>query len=203
MQAISNVTSRGLTPRVIDFGGNLGQLRFWLSDWLGLENLDWTVVERPDFLQNRVVRKNLPTEVNFVEDLLSAPSRCNIFYFGSSIQYVENLETSFGSFLGSRAPDWVVIADAMVGENIPTFVTRQKYDVGFMVSKFRNMSDVVSFFEKAGYELFSSWGSLNERNLRYYPEKGLPEGYRIHYPLDITFKRSGHLRRSEHTKISH
>lgn len=188
IQAISSVTNRGIRPRVIDFGGNLGQLRFWLSDWLGLENLDWTVVERPDFLRNRAIRENLSTEIQFVADLQLSDPGCNILHFGSSIQYIEDLESSLGSFLRSREPEWVVIADAMVGENIPTFVTRQKYDLGYMVSKFRNMAELVSFFHDAGYKLFSAWGSLNEKNLHYYPERGLPAGYRILYPLDITFR---------------
>lgn len=191
--AILSVLQSGDRPRVVDYGGNLGQLGIWLKALCGLETLEWTVVERKDFLNNPFIQSSLPDGINFVESINEVGSGYNVLHFGSSLQYVDSLEDEFEEHLQANPPTWISIADFMGGESIQTFSTKQKYFAGFLKSKFRNLSETVEFFERLGFGMISKTGSLNESNLRYFPELNLPPECRIQYPLDLVFRHKAEL----------
>lgn len=189
---ILSVMSEGKSPQVLDYGGNLGQLGIWIRQQCKLDDISWTVVERPDFLQEVSKTIPLPESIDFVSSLEDAPSQVDLVHFGSSIQYVDDLEGEFAHYFARARPTWISIADFMGGDSIDTFVTKQKYDQGFLKSKFRKTSELSDFLSALGFDLVYQSGSLNERNLTYYPPAGLPPKSQIDYPLDLIYKRKGH-----------
>lgn len=174
---------------VLDVGGNLGQLYFWLRDWLGVEGLVWSVLEREEFLKDPRILPELDRGIDFVSRVSALETSPTVVHFGSSLQYFEQIPDDLRELIKTQAL-WVSIADFMGSESIESFVTHQKYGDDILLSKFRNLAEVKSELKTLGFELSYQAGSLNESNLHYYPEMGLPAEAQIDYPMDLIFRRS-------------
>ena len=179
----------GPNVKILDVGGNLGQLAIETNRKFRDANLSWSVLEREDFLQASRQFTKLPEEVEFYSDIKQLDGReFDIVHFGSSIQYIDEWVSFLGELASKQHPKWFVIADAMSGEAIPTFVTRQKYYDGYLVSRFINLGEFVSVFSDFGFDLTFVSPFLNESNKTYYPEHQLPDENQIKFPLDLIFK---------------
>ena len=182
-----DLVSRSERAIITDVGGNLGQLYNWVTRWVSPHFIDWHIVEKPELLSHPKVRENLNPVIGWHLELASAPVMTNLLFFGSSIQYIENLEDDVLPFLKRAAPKWVVVGDAMTGESIPTFVTRQNYFDSFFPSKFRNLRELLETFRESGYDCVSQEEAVSRANASYYPSAGLPPGLQIDFPLDLIF----------------
>jgi putative methyltransferase (TIGR04325 family) len=174
---------------VTEVGGNLGQLFHMVRNWLPDEALSWNIIEVPELLENSKVIDLLAEEINWLSTLSEQELPSDILYFGSSLQYVEHLNVDVYPFLSIHKPRYVVIADAMVGDDIPTFVSKQHYYDDFFPTKFRNFQELSNELESLGYSLTLRQSTINSRNQHYYPSDGLPEPFQIKHPLDLVFRR--------------
>jgi putative methyltransferase (TIGR04325 family) len=174
---------------VTDVGGNLGQLYHFVRKWAPADKLSWSIVELPELYSNGEVQELFDQNINWFTNWEQSPNECDILWFGSTLQYIEHLTDFAGAFLDKSKPKYICIADAMVGEQIPTFVSRQHYYESFFPTKFRNFSELDSELESLGYSVILKTSSLNSRNSRYYPSDGLGQGFQIPYPLDLIYRR--------------
>lgn len=190
LPAVLDLVSRGEEVVATDVGGNLGQLYFYLIRWTGPQNIRWTVVERKELLEHPRLAGYFDDSIQWRESLSDAPSKTNLLFFGSTLQYIENLDDDISPFLRRAKPKWVVIADGMVfAKDIPDFITGQVYYDGIFPSKFRNLNSLVNYFQGEGYRLIFEESSLSEFNLAYYPSDGLEPDRAMPYPLDLIFER--------------
>ena len=183
------MSSHSRCVKVLDVGGNLGQLGLAIKGRLPSIGLDWMVLERADFLAACAEVISTPAGLEFfsrLEDL--SGKQIDVLHFGSSIQYLDDWEAFLKSAVKSHSPEWIVISDAMAGDNIRSFVTRQTYYDGYLVSRFFNTSDLDEVLSRAGYGLEYRAIFLNERNKGYYPALSLPEEFRIPYPLNLIYR---------------
>jgi putative methyltransferase (TIGR04325 family) len=175
---------------ITDVGGNLGQLATFVSRFIPVGCVKWNVVEVEELINHPQVSNHLTEDLSFFSNLNGVKGGTNILYFGSSIQYIEHLELEVFDFVKREAPEYIVIADGMVGDNIPTFVTRQKYYDTYFVSKFRNFGDLDASLKDLGYSLLLKHSALNSKNASYYPSAGLPRDLQIPFPLDLLYNRN-------------
>ena len=179
----------GTSVKILDVGGNLGQLAIEINRKFTGTRISWTILEREDFLKASQQFINLPEDLEFHSDLESLKSQTfDIIHFGSSIQYIDDWVDYVSTLSQKHLPKWFVIADGMSGETIPTFVTRQKYYEGYLVSRFVNLSELISVFDGLDFNLVYQSPFVNESNRGYYPEQDLPDEYRINFPLDLIFR---------------
>ena len=174
---------------ITDVGGNLGQLATFAGRFLPSGSVKWNVVEVEELIHHPQVVNQQTEDLSFFSTLNSVTGGTNILYFGSSIQYIEHLELEVFDFVKREAPEYIVIADGMVGDNIPTFVTRQKYYDSYFVSKFRNFGDLNASLNDLGYSLLLKHSALNSKNASYYPSAGLPKELQIPYPIDLLYQK--------------
>jgi putative methyltransferase (TIGR04325 family) len=175
---------------VLDVGGNLGQLGISTQRNLEGVDLDWHVLERPDFLHACSSQTTLPNAIHFYTDAGEVPSiDIDVLHFGSSLQYIDDWAGYVGAAVARHKPTWIVVADAMAGRDIPTFVTKQKYYEQFLVSRFLNLTDLSGGMREVGYDLIYCAPFVSDSNSEYYPELGLPLANRIPFPLDLIYRR--------------
>jgi putative methyltransferase (TIGR04325 family) len=188
--AISRLLRTKDTAVVTEVGGNLGQLWHFTKRWVEPTRLQWQIVEKPELLEHPQAKGYLDDDVTWADSLSALTVSPDILYFGSSLQYIEHLSDEVIPHVVEHRPDWIVVSDGMVGDNIPTFCTWQHYyDHGFP-SKFRSLADITKQFSDAGYLLVICSPSLSSDNAKYYPSDGLPAGYQLNYPLNLVFQRS-------------
>lgn len=174
---------------VTEVGGNLGQLYHFVKKWIPENKLSWSILELPELCSNREVQVFFDENISWLTNWEQSPNECDILYFGSTLQYIEHLTDLAGAFLAKNKPKYICIADAMVGEQIPTFVSKQHYYKSFFPTKFRNFSELDSELDSLGYEVILRTSSLNSTNSHYYPSDGLGQGFQIPFPLDLIFRR--------------
>ena len=173
---------------VTEVGGNLGQLALFTTGWVEKTQVYWQVIERSEFLCNPKVQAHLNSEISWTSSLEGLTRPTDILYFGSSLQYIENLSDEILPFLKNDKPEWVVISDGMIGEKIPTFCTWQHYYLHGFPAKFRNFDDLLDEFASVGYKLSMRAAGLTAHNRHYYPSNGLPTEYQIDHPMDLIFR---------------
>lgn len=188
---ILSVLSEKSRVTVTEVGGNLGQLFHFVERWIDSSRVSWRIVEAQELLEHPAASLKMSDRIEFQNSLSLISGTTDILYFGSSLQYIEDLSQEVIPFLNSHSPEWLVVGDGMAGENIPTFVTWQNYYGEGFPSKFRNIVELTSAFEAAGYTCVLESPGLTANNYRYYPSQGLKSEFQIPFPLDLIFRRSG------------
>lgn len=174
---------------VVDVGGNCGTLGLWIVRQLGLNNLHWTVIEREDFLNHPSVAEKLPQEITFLSRIEELNEPVDSLHFGSTLQYIENLDPNYSRVIRETRPKWISVADFLGDWEMEDFVTWQSYWGGGFPVKFRNVPNFIKFVTGFGYELFLQIGSINEKNLNYWPSRHEPADRQVPLPFDLLFRR--------------
>ena len=90
----------GPNVKILDVGGNLGQLAIETNRKFRDANLSWSVLEREDFLQASRQFTKLPEEVEFYSDIKQLDGReFDIVHFGSSIQYIDECDHKYSFYI--------------------------------------------------------------------------------------------------------
>lgn len=177
---------------VLDIGGNLGQIGLGVIRRLPGVQVDWAVLEREDLLAAARAMTDLPREIEFHSDRASlAGRRFDVLHLGSVLQYFEDWRATLTSLAGEHTGvgSWLVISDAMVGADIPSFVTRQAYYERGLPMHFLNLGEVLEHLSSLGFTLVLQEPYLTAHTEQYYPELGLPLGHRIDHPLNLILRR--------------
>lgn len=177
--------------RVLDVGGNLGQLGLVLRSRFPRLDLNWHVEEKAVFLDACALRTTMPAEITFHRSgspSIAASVDPTVVHFGSSLQYISDWRTALeGSTTDSC--EWLVLSDLPASEEISTFASAQRYYDGVLPCWFFDRRDVDGFVAALGFELVYLAPFLDERNCNYYPETSLPGEYQIRYPVDVVYRR--------------
>jgi putative methyltransferase (TIGR04325 family) len=177
---------------VLDVGGNLGQLALDVRRRLPGVTTTWTVLERDDLLEAAQAHTELPDGVEFhrSRDTLDG-RRFDVLHLGSVLQYFEDWRTELATLCEAHTTDgaWLVISDAMVGADIPSFVTRQTYYERWLRMHFLNLGELVEHLATLGFMLIVQEPYLTPHTSAYYPELALPETHRIAHPLNLVLRR--------------
>jgi putative methyltransferase (TIGR04325 family) len=187
----ASVTSEPVT--VLDVGGNLGQSAISVGRRLPGVRVAWTVLEREDLLAAARAATELPREVTFVSDPAQlAGHPFDVVHLGSVLQYFEDWRGTLAELTteNTRIGSWLVISDAMVGADIPSFVTRQAYYERGLTMHFLNLGELVDHLGTLGFRLLLQEPYLTPHTARYYPEPDLPVGHRIDHPLNLVLRRT-------------
>ena len=178
--------------RVVDVGGNLGQLRWLMQTRLPNTDLEWDIVESESFVA--AARETYATyqEIQVHTSTAAIRGACDIIHFGSSIQYFEDLQTDIVPLIRETRPAAVALSDAMIGESIPSFIAVQKYHDTQLLCRFYALTDVVKLFDDLGYRLIFKKPHLSSDSSRYFPPLSLPVEYRIPFSLNLTFAQVTH-----------
>jgi putative methyltransferase (TIGR04325 family) len=177
---------------VLDVGGNLGQIGLGVTRRLPGVQVDWVVLERADLLDAGRALTDLPTEVEFHSDRADLAGRVfDVVHLGSVLQYFDDWRATLSSFVAdhTRIGSWLVISDAMVGPDIPSFVTRQAYYERGLTMHFLNLDELLHHLGGLGFTLVLKEPYLTAHTAQYYPELGLPPSHRIEYPLNLILRR--------------
>lgn len=178
---------------VLDIGGNLGQIGLGVIRRLPGVRVDWVVLEREDLLVAARPLTELPREIEFHSDPATlAGRRFDVLHLGSVLQYFEDWRTTLASLATEHTSvgSWLVISDAMVGADIPSFVTRQSYYERGLTMHFLNLGEVLEHLASLGFALILQEPYLTAHTEQYYPEVDLPVGHRIDHPLNLILRRT-------------
>lgn len=178
--------------RVLDVGGNLGQLALDTQRRLRGVPMEWTVVERADLLTVASGRITLPADVKFYtsyEELLG--KRFDVLHLGSVLQYFDKWKDELTQICTDyvNVPAWMTISDAMVGADIETFVTRQSYYDNGLPMRFLNLQEVLDHLQTLGFSLVLLEPYVTSQTTNYYPEARLPPERQISHALNIVLRR--------------
>jgi putative methyltransferase (TIGR04325 family) len=154
--------------------------------------VDWVVLEREDLLAAARPLTELPREIEFHSDRTTlAGRRFDVLHLGSVLQYFEDWRATLASLTTEHTSvgSWLVISDAMVGGDIPSFVTRQSYYERSLTMHFLNLGEVLEHLGSLGFTLVLQEPYLTAHTEQYYPELDLPLGHRIDHPLNLILRR--------------
>lgn len=190
--AVLAASQRSSEVRVLDVGGNLGQLGLALGKQLRQVNLEWHVEEKAVFLDACASRVSMPSEIVFHSgegDSIANLVDPMIVHFGSSLQYFSDWRKALEDSTTDSC-EWLVLSDLPASEEIATFVSAQRYYDDVLPCWFFDRRDVDDFVATLGFELVYVAPFLNDRNRSYYPEISLPEARQIKYPVDLLYRRN-------------
>jgi len=177
---------------VLDVGGNLGQLALDVRRRIPGVATTWTVLERDDLLTAAQVHCALPDDVEFhrSKDTLDG-RRFDVLHLGSVLQYFEDWQAELAGLCDEQAnrDAWLVISDAMVGPEVPSFVTRQTYYERGLRMHVLNLGEVLEHLTALGFTLVLQEPYLTAHTSAYYPELALPPSHRIEHPLNLVLHR--------------
>jgi len=178
---------------VLDVGGNLGQLALDVRRRLPGVRTTWTVLERGDLLEAARAVTTLPEDVTFHDTREAlAGQRFDVLHLGSVLQYFEDWRGELATLLDAHAaPEgWLVISDAMVADDIESFVTRQSYYERGLRMHLLNAGELLDHLTRCGFTLVLKEPYLTPHTASYYPELDLPPERRIAHPLNLVLRRS-------------
>jgi putative methyltransferase (TIGR04325 family) len=179
---------------ILDVGGNLGQLALDVRRRAPAVPTTWTVLERQDLLDAARLLTRLPEEVEFQSDRVHlAGRRFDVLHLGSVLQYFEDWRGELAALCDdhARSDAWLVISDAMAGDGISSFVTRQAYYELGLRMHFLNLNELIEHLAVLGFRPILMEPYLTPLTSSYYPEQDLPEGLRIAHPLNLVLRRGG------------
>jgi len=146
---------------VVDFGGGLGQTFVTVAAALGssLSQLHYTILDLPDTIEH--LRRNNIYQLSGIAALefsdsaeaLSDEQAVDIFYMGSTLQYVDDFRRLF-SRIFEIAPEYLLINQTPMVLDAPTFVTAQVGIPGRVLAvRIFNVDHLVTEMRAGGYEL--------------------------------------------------
>ncbi len=178
--------------RVLDVGGNLGQLALDTQRRLPGVSMEWTVIERADLLTVVSERVTLPSDVTFhtsYEELQG--KRFDVLHLGSVVQYFDEWEDELTRICTNYLKEyaWMAISDAMASAEIETFVTRQSYYESGLPMRFLSINELLNHLKALGFSLVLLEPYVTSSTASYYPEVELPPERQISYPHNMILRR--------------
>jgi putative methyltransferase (TIGR04325 family) len=161
--------------RILDVGGNVGNLFYCYAKYLDLSNLIWEVLDLPyNISEGRRLAKFLGQQGKLIfTDAWQDAAQADLAIISGSIHYFETpMYEIIAQF--EQKPPYILINRAPLTEGQEVAVVQEAggYRVACMLY---NRVRLISGFEKIGYELMDSW-QANDLSFRLpgYPEHTVP-----------------------------
>lgn len=164
----------GAGTRVVDLGGNVGNLFYCYSDYLPLAGVNWQVLDLPETAQRGALlaEQKRAHQIHFIQDWPSA-SGADILLVSGAMQYFDEPLPDMVNRL-SEPPRHILINRSPM-TNGRVFATAQEAGSYRVACKVYNRSDLIGGFTERGYELVDIW-DCNELALSVpgHPECNVP-----------------------------
>ncbi len=152
------------TRKVLDLGGNVGNLFYCYEQYLQIPNdLTWTVYDLPKTLDTgrNLANDRRETKLRFV-DRLNNLEGCDVLLVSGSMHYLEPplLELLKQS---NHRPRWIIINRVPLSEH-DTYLAEQKDDHIAVACRVEKLDSVKTGMHDLGYDLTDSW-RIPDRNL--------------------------------------
>lgn len=169
LAAIYKFSSRDIPIKVLDVGGNLGQVAISIFSILGSENIaKWHIIETNKIVDLSLQIEDFPPKIQLFEnDSTGTDSQYDLIHFGSILQYLDRWEETLANYLVRYSPNVVVFSDAMVG-NVQTFVTLQEYYGKKMPYRFLNLDTFLGFLENHNFVLEAHSRYVHDKTNHYF-----------------------------------
>lgn len=187
--AASIISTQNKNLKVIDFGGGLGHGYLSVSRGINDKNLSYTIVDLPAVCKFGKKLFENEKKIKFTTNI-PAISNCDIFHFGSCLQYIENWKEIINKSCNIK-PKYIIFSDLIAGD-IKSFITTQRFNKISMPYRFYNIKDIINFVKKNGYELILR----NNYQVHFngvpsvLPTKKFPKNYRLEYSTNLIFKQN-------------
>jgi putative methyltransferase (TIGR04325 family) len=173
--------------KILDFGGGYGIGYLSLVESIGqyIKFVDYTIVELPRVCSEG--REIFREKIRYKEDF-PFEDKINLLHASSSLQYIEDWQSLIKKFTLLK-PTYILLSDVFSG-NIPTFCSLQNYYESKVPHWFINIEELMSEFQKSGYQLIMK-NIVNSKRLgveNELPMENFPPMMRLNYTLHLLFK---------------
>ncbi len=172
--------------RILDFGGNVGNLYHCYKHYLQeSQSLGWTVYDLPSVVARgrSIARESNDDKICFT-DSLETIDDCDIMLASGSLHYWEGTVGDLLRQVGC-APNHIIVNRCPLRDSGPQYATIQETSNYCVPCWVRNRDDVVRDFARHGYEPIDSW-SVRELSL---PMPFHP-GYGVEFYTGIYFRKT-------------
>ncbi len=186
--AASIISKQNKKLKIIDFGGGLGKGFLSISRGLKNKNISYFIIDLPEVCKyGKKLFKN-EKKIHFINEFPSI-SGCDIFHFGSCMQYIENWKILIDRSCKIRSK-YIIFSDLIAGD-IKSFVTAQKFNQITMPYKFNNINQIIKLIRKRGYELIlrNNYQVTFNGIPSILPTKKFPKKSRLQYSSNLIFKK--------------
>ncbi len=149
----------GSDLRVLDYGGNVGNLYYAYRKHLKVAQLDWTVWDLPMMIEagrSIAQEKNTPSELRFGVSSDPFPN-VNFALLCGSYHYWEGTASDFVARFPAPPKHILINRSPMVDGEVKDHATVQFSQYCALPCTIRNKRDLAAAFESAGYRLVDSW----------------------------------------------
>lgn len=167
----------GSSLRILDFGGNVGNLYYSYSPFLrhAVRSIDWTVFDLPGVMEEgqRIAKKRAVTELTFTNSLEDALVDRILLVSGAFHYWEKSVDAFLKQF--SQPPAHILLNRTPIQYTNPTFATVQYADTYAVPCVVRNGEQMVAEFSALGYKLVDRWSALElTLILPLFPDRSVP-----------------------------
>lgn len=171
---ISTIQPR--SPKIFDFGGNIGNLYYTYSPRLPkLGSADWTVFDIPSVVENgrKIAAERKAAALRFVDSARAFKAEQILLVSGAFHYWESDVSAFLQQFPAS--PENIIINRSPVHETQPSFITVQRTPSCAFPCKVWNSGELVLSFAESGYKLIDRWRALElSLKLPLFPNLSVP-----------------------------
>ena len=178
--------------KVLDFGGGMGLQYIDINKKIPrpMGDYDYHILESKAVLNRIPEPLSFKSRLKFHTSLDTIPSAIDVVHFGSVLQYIEDYKDPIRKINSKFVPSYFVFSDLMVGD-VPEFVTHQIYGDKRIPVRLVNIDNFKRFMVAMSFVLIyeSKFITPIRGNEEVYPNRALPDGYRLDRTSNFIFAR--------------